>query len=228
MSVRGLIESPLIVFDLDGTLIDSRLEIALATNQTRLEFGLFEATKADLDLWFGKHPRNFFPELAREAQDAAAIAFRNKLFESKTETILFPDSVPSVLALKSIGCKIGVATTKSTALAIKTLQNTQLITLIDAIQGSDGIPEKPSPDVFLHLEKKILTKSKKNANFQIKVSVGDRVSDITAGNAAGYNSYGIRRETNSDSEESLIKAGAFAVLTSLMELLKIVELEARK
>jgi phosphoglycolate phosphatase len=210
--------SALVVFDLDGTLIDSRLEISEGTNATRSEYGLSEASAEDLGLWFGKHPRNFFSELDEEDLSDAIVSFRRIIFESKSDPILFSDAFPALEAIKTCGYDIGVATTKSTELAKHVLDKTELRSLVDQIQGTDGIPEKPAPDVFFLLEKKFSSPLFFKANYETKISVGDRVSDIIAGNAAEYESYGILRKGSHESREDFMVSGATGVLESLMQL----------
>lgn len=222
LSLTG--QSVLVVFDLDGTLIDSSREIAEATNLTRQEYSLPAATAEELKTWFGMHPRNFFLELNDSHLPSAIASFRKKIFDSTSDVVLFPDALQTLKKLRALGCTIGVATTKSTELATRVLNRTPLSGLIDETQGTDRIPEKPNPAVFQLLEEKLRQRLDTNKTW-FKTAVGDRASDIEAGNAAGYQSYGVLRENGSDSKTAFIEAGAFGVLTSLSELPMIRDLE---
>lgn len=211
--------SLLVVFDLDGTLIDSRAEIAEATNITRREFGLSPAKPEELKAWFGLHPTRFFDDLHRsgDLQDAIAV-FRSNLQHLHGGTARFFDDCPQALKdLHGHGVTLAIATTKPTHLAEDLVNTNSVSKYISAIQGTDGFQAKPNPEVFFRLEEKLAP-----GQFAKKISVGDRLEDARAGTGAGYKAVAIRRNYFDPSEYSYKESGATHVITDLNELIELV------
>lgn len=211
----------MVVFDLDGTLLDTRDDIKMATIETRAEFQLPPVSEDQLSEWFGKHPRLFFAGLNSTGVETAILKFRSKLMSSTREPKPFADSYVTLRSLKSRGHVVAVATTKPTFLATSLLKQTPLYQFLDFVQGTDDFAEKPDPEVFLRLEAAIKRSDGKVSDLGIskKISVGDRVSDIQAGLAAGYISFGIKRIHNYETDEEFVAAGATNMLASLEQLI---------
>jgi phosphoglycolate phosphatase len=174
--------SAIVVFDLDGTLADSELQIAEATNSTRDRFGLGAANSAELRAWFGKHPSFFFSELDAVKKEEAIWEFRETL--SQTKHLIRPISGAHNLLeyLRSIDVGMAVATTKPTWLAIDVVGELGMKDYFEIVQGSERLNPKPSNAVFVELETKLATKPK------YKFAIGDRVSDMRASTSSGYDS----------------------------------------
>lgn len=105
------------------------------------------------------------------------------------ETVLYPGVREAMAAL---GGRKGTATTKGTPMARAILERFELLPHFDHVQGTDGIPCKPDPDViFAALE--TLGAKPEDCLF-----VGDSPSDMEAGRRAGVATcaarYGYGRE----------------------------------
>jgi phosphoglycolate phosphatase len=179
--VKALV-SAIVVFDLDGTLADSALQIAEATNSTRERFGLSAAKSKELSSWFGKHPSMFFSELDSVKKEEAISEFRKTL--SETKNLIRPMSGAHKLLgyLRSVNVAMAVATTKPTWLAIEVLDELGMKNFFEIVQGSEALDPKPSNEVFVELEKKLASKPK------YKFAIGDRVSDMKASISSRYDS----------------------------------------
>jgi phosphoglycolate phosphatase len=173
---------PFVVFDLDGTLADSYIHIAEATNAVRKAFGLGEAPNFKLKRWFGKPPSRFFPELFGPQNLLAVDEFRKLLSETKKMVQPMPGSVDILSWLKNQDMVVAVATTKPTPLANEILNQIELRHFVDYVQGSEGLRPKPSSEVFIKLQNSLPYVP------EVKFSIGDRVSDVKASLSAGYDS----------------------------------------
>jgi pyrophosphatase PpaX len=174
---------PTILFDLDGTLIDS---IELILNSARHAFHKLDRTCPPDEEWLagvGIPLFTMFRRYARDEADCAALiaAYREyQVIHHDRLTHCYADVVETVETIKSRGHAIGIVTSKSEALALRGLAHVGLARLMDTIVGCDSSTRhKPDPEpvrIALHR----LDASPENAIF-----VGDSVHDVLAGNAAG-------------------------------------------
>lgn len=178
----GTNSNELVVFDLDGTLVDSAHQIAVTTNETRRLFGLSPADSRQLQSWFGKHPEIFFSELSSEDKELAVNSFRTAISESLH--LVKPSlGVHNLLDyLKGRNVTVAVATTKPSWLAKSVIREVGISTYFDHVQGSEGINPKPSTDIFKKVEESLGFFPK------TKFAIGDRISDMKASVNAGYRS----------------------------------------
>jgi len=174
---------PTILFDLDGTLIDS---IELILNSARYAFEKLERTAPSDTEWLagvGIPLFTMFGRYARDKDDCAALiaAYREyQLANHDRLTRCYQNVAHTVTALKARGHEIGIVTSKSEALALRALALFGLARHMDTIVGCDASTRhKPDPEpVRIALNR--LGCSPNEAIF-----VGDSVHDIIAGNAAG-------------------------------------------
>jgi pyrophosphatase PpaX len=174
---------PTILFDLDGTLIDS---IELILNSARFAFHKLERIAPPDEEWLagvGIPLFTMFRRYARDEADCAALiaAYREyQLVHHDRLTRCYDQVTETVEILKRRGHDIGIVTSKSEALALRGLAHVRLARHMDTIVGCDSSSRhKPDPEpvrIALHR----LDASPENAIF-----VGDSVHDLFAGNAAG-------------------------------------------
>ena len=82
-------------------------------------------------------------------------------------------------ALAALGGRKGTATTKGTPTTRLVLEQFGLLGYFDHVQGTDGFPSKPAPDVILK------TMEALGARPEECLMVGDSEADMEAGRAAG-------------------------------------------
>jgi pyrophosphatase PpaX len=180
MSVPSL---PAVLFDLDGTLIDS---IELILNSARHAFTSLERACPSDSEWLtgvGIPLPTMFRRYARDEADLEVLirAYREYQMANHDRLVRCYDSVAEALAeLQVRGHQIGVVTSKSDALAMRGLATSGILGFMDVIVGCDSCSRhKPDPEpVQLALER--LGREPHEAVF-----VGDSVHDMEAGNAAG-------------------------------------------
>jgi len=175
-----------VLFDLDGTLVDSAPDLAAAADQMRLARALpslpLQAYRAHcgsgargmLKVAFGIEPEHTDFEPLREE------FFVNYTQCLTARTRLFEGVVPLVQQLAACGLTWGVVTNKSERFALPLLATMPVFTSASTVVCGDTTPHtKPHPAPLLEAARRIGV-----APAQC-VYVGDDLRDILAGKAAG-------------------------------------------
>ncbi len=204
-------ESSAFIFDLDGTLFDSASQIYRALCVTRVERGIPPINFEEVAKLIGLRAEELFADVGLNPQELADIVslFRRNLeSEIKQENFTYPESKSLLSQIRKLGFALGVATSKPDRLAKMVVGNSELSNHITHIQGTDGFPPKPNPEVVI----RCMSELGVTGGFM----VGDRVEDVVAGNSAGLLSIGIAQ--SHFSQEELKFAGAFETFGSIAEL----------
>ena len=182
----------LVVFDLDGTLVDSREDISRAVNEGIVAVGGGKRPVSEIIPHIGRPLMDIFNdllpvELHAKAGRATEI-FREYFFSHCVETSRLCPGVSE--CLEGLGAvSRAIATTKMTFMAERVVQQMGIAHHFDLVQGSDDIPHKPDPAILAL----VLERLRKEAGRAWVV--GDTVYDIQAGKAAGMHTcavtYGI-------------------------------------
>lgn len=172
----------LVVFDLDGTLVDSREDISRAVNEGIVAVGGGKRPVSEIIPHIGRPLMDIFNDLLpvelRAKAGRATEIFREYFFAHCVETSRLCPGVSECLeGLETVSRAI--ATTKMTFMAERVVQQMGIAHHFDLVQGSDGIPHKPDPTILTL----VLERLRKRA---VRAwIVGDTVYDIRAGKAAG-------------------------------------------
>lgn len=180
---------PVYLFDLDGTLVDSALDICGAVQQVLSETEerpdvSFEFLKG----YIGRHLIDLFgdlyPHYSSERVDRMIVDYRAiYLARGHTQTRIYPGVAE---ALSTLSGRKATATTKGTPTTRAVLQQFGLIHHFDHVQGTDGIPSKPAPDVLL------AALSGLAGSPADCLMVGDSAADMEAGRRAGVKICAVR------------------------------------
>jgi pyrophosphatase PpaX len=209
---------PAILFDLDGTLLDS---IELILNSARYAFEKLERIAPPDSEWLagvGIPLFTMFGRYARDKDDVSVLiaAYREyQLANHDRLTRCYDNVVDTVKALKDRGHEIAIVTSKSEALALRGLAHVGLARFMDTIVGCDGSTRhKPDPEpVQIALTR--LGRSPSDAIF-----VGDSVHDILAGHAAGVTT--VAATWGAFRRSDLESASPNRFLDDISELLEVV------
>ena len=175
----------LIVFDLDGTLIDSMQDIAGAVNRMRESFGLAPLPFETVKDMTGDGARS----LVTRALQGTGIsvdegAKRQREFYTAhpvDTTTLYPGVSEGLAQMKEKGIRLAVVTNKQTHLAEMILKNFGVDRFFDVIWGGDsGFPLKPDPTALLAFQKQC------GAAAENCWMLGDHYTDLGAGRQAGF------------------------------------------
>jgi phosphoglycolate phosphatase len=171
------------ILDLDGTLIDSRQDIAAAANAARIAVGLPPLPLQTVVGYVGDGAAALIERLTPDA-DAAVRAAGLRAFMAHYQAHCCDhtrpyDGIPAALAdLRAAGWRLAVATNKPEVLARAILAGLGLAPLIDALRGGDRV-RKPDPapvrEVLVELA----------ADPAASWMIGDHHTDIHAGRGAG-------------------------------------------
>lgn len=172
-----------VVFDLDGTLVDSVADITAGINHALKFYGRAPVSCDHVRPWIGVPPSFYFDSIGLGHESPAAVAlFREHLFEHVgTYSQAYPGATEALAGLARAGWRLGVATNKPAHLARVTLERLSLDGFFEAIVGlEDGLEPKPDP-CLVHLCLNLL-------GCMNRVMVSDTGLDMQAGRAAGLTS----------------------------------------
>jgi phosphoglycolate phosphatase len=204
-----------IVFDLDGTLIDSLPDIIASFSASLTSIGRDapdpEVVRALIGLPLADMARAF----VADADVPAVVAAYRSIYPSRfTEsTRPYPGVMEALATLRGRGFALAVATTKRTDMARDLLAALGMTGVVDHVQGTDDFPHKPAPDVVLRALSAL--------DAEGLWMVGDTVHDVVAGRAAGLATYALTwgthdaerlRRANPDRLE--VDLGALLTLTA--------------
>jgi phosphoglycolate phosphatase len=174
-----------IVFDLDGTLVDSLPDIVGAFLDAFVELGLAPPAAGDVRDHVGLPLEHMYASFApAEAVAPLAAAYR-RLYPLRftRSSRPFPGVVEALRTLRERGYRLAVATTKRSDMAHRLVAAMGLTDALDHVQGTDGFPHKPAPDV---IERALAALGADGVWM-----VGDTVHDVEAGRAAGLATYAV-------------------------------------
>jgi len=206
----------LIIFDLDGTLVNTLEDIAASVNFTLQKLGRPPIPVDSVRLYVGDgiemlmtRALNGRDEFLSDAvgiykvHHSRNLLVRSRLYSSVTDVLEYFRAVP-----------MAVLSNKTSAFVQPLLDGLKISGYFRLVLGADsGLPLKPAPDAA----RKIMAEFK--AAQDRTVLVGDGTADVRAGKAAGVITcsvtYGFR------SEEELRKAGPDYIIHDLLDLKKL-------
>ena len=174
----------LMVFDLDGTLIDSMHDLAVAINFMRLRYGLPEVSVDTAKTFVGNGAKTL---VRRALGDNRAADFDEALHcyrdyyatHQLVYTKLYPGVAEGLDELRRGGVMTAVVTNKPFSDALAILKGLGVADkLAEIIGGDSGLPLKPEPDALLDMKKRFGSRN--------CWMVGDHYTDLEAGRRAGF------------------------------------------
>lgn len=207
-----------VLFDLDGTLVDSVPLILAAVRHAFAGYGTCP-TDAEWIAGIGTPLRAQLAALVRSPEDLEPIFERYRAYwleHHDRETRCFPGAREVVERLAAAGHPLGVVTAKIEQGALRTLRHTGLLPLVQAVVAADSCAHaKPHPEpVHLAL-------SRLGAVPERALLVGDSPHDVAAGRAAGTRTAAAL--WGACTREVLAAAGADHLLSSIGEVPALVE-----
>ncbi|NYZ63397.1 phosphoglycolate phosphatase [Luteimonas deserti] len=211
---------PVVLFDLDGTLVDTASDIAASVNRLLVELGHPPVDEATVRSWIGDGAGQLVGQALRHAGDGRDVAtvmprflehYRDCLL---LDPALYPGVERTLQALQADGVRMAVCTNKPVPFVAPLLDAMGITPYFEAVLGAGELPErKPDPAPLLHLADR----------FDVPIAsclmVGDSSADAGAAIAAGAPlvmvGYGYRRSFD------LHGCGALAVIDRFEQLLEL-------
>ncbi len=180
---------PVYLFDIDGTLLDSAQDICGAVQHVLDRAGCgrpmtFEFLRSFIGLHLIELFRDVFPDYTPEQIDGLIQQYRTTyLGRGHTMTRIYPGVKEGLAAL---GGRKATATTKGSPTTRAVLEQFGLLQFFDHVQGTDGFPCKPAPDVVLTALAAL------GGRPEDCLFVGDSQADMEAGRRAGVKTCAVR------------------------------------
>jgi phosphoglycolate phosphatase len=196
-----------VLFDLDGTLVESCLELMDALNDTMDKYDLDHVSKQETKSWIGHGTLHLlimalskvlnlpYEEVKKDKQTAFYYTYFRERYAKHVgnHSYLFDGAMDILKKLKEHNIKTAVMTNKETAFTKIILDKYNLNDVLDIVVCGDTLEvKKPNPKGIFYILDKLKITDKKDALF-----IGDSDTDIkTAQNAKiecwavpyGYNS----------------------------------------
>jgi len=204
-----------VVFDLDGTLIDSRLDIASSANHALRAHGFAELSVSELSTYVGDGARWLLARAARldhasPSLDPLLATFIDYYAEHPTDhTQLLPGAREALADLSHL--PLALCTNKPRTITDRVLQNFSLQGAFRVVVGGGDLPKnKPDPLPLQHIAERL------GLSPAELVMVGDGAQDINCAKAAGAHSVGV--EGGMQGNQLLLASEPDVLLKSLFEL----------
>ncbi|MBN1883794.1 MAG: HAD-IA family hydrolase [Deltaproteobacteria bacterium] len=212
MSLNGKREVDLFLFDLDGTLADSKKDLAAAINHALKSLGMNPLTEDEIVTLVGSGISKMLKNAAGENEEEKFNTMRSYIEYLDSHLLDHTVPFPGVMdTLSNLEKKKAVVTNKLNYMAEKVLSGLELLPYIDLIIGSDSTPKmKPEPEPILLALEKFGTDPART------VMVGDTVDDIESARAAGVIACGVTYGFGT--RDSLEEAGAHVIIDRITDL----------
>lgn len=202
----------LAVFDCDGTLIDSQVNIVRAMGQSFARHGLAapdaHATRRIVGLSLTEAMRALLPEAEHALHESLAADYKTAFQRLRADSNLDPepmyDGVKDLLvALDADGWLLAVATGKSDRGLALALAHHDIAHHFISLQTADRHPSKPDPSMLM------AALADAGAEPEHALIIGDTVYDIEMGGRAGVRGLGVNWGYHPP--DDLLAAGAAGV-----------------
>lgn len=213
-----------VLFDLDGTLVDSAPEIHAAINSAMEHCGLPGIPEQYVRNWVGLGTGFIIRKLLTDSGRAHKAVYSDSEFEEvydlflstyrKTNgknSFLYPLVHETLTKIKGFNIKTGIVTNRPAEFTESLISQFELDDLIDTLVCADQFGSyKPEPDMLLHAVREL------GGAPGVSVMVGDSMSDLIAAKKAGIMSVYARYGHGHDSGKC--EHGADVTIDSFADL----------
>ena len=206
-----------ILFDLDGTLIDTNELIIASFTHTLGQYSDYAYSREDILEFIGPPLIDSFKQVDPNRVDEMIQTYRDhNLTNHNTYVRAYPTVVDTMKQLKKAGYNLGIVTTKINDTAELGLKVTGMEGIFDVLIGLDDVTHaKPHPEPIIKALDQL------NATASSTLMVGDNYHDIESGKNAGTKTAGVAWTIKG--REVLEAYQPDYMLEEMSDLLKIVE-----
>jgi phosphoglycolate phosphatase len=181
-----------LLFDLDGTLIDSSDDLTRALNAAFADHGLGALSREQVEPLIGQGAPALIERALRTSGQRHLVADSNRLLASfsqrsheiydrgRSSTRAYPFALEALRELKSMGVPLALVTNKGRELSVKALQKINAEPFFSAIVGGDTCPRRKPDPMPLHRACELL-----GVEASSVCMVGDSLNDVRAARGAG-------------------------------------------
>lgn len=177
-----------VLFDLDGTLLDTVADLAEAANRTLAEMHRPPRTLEQIRDFVGKG----IPHLVRRCMTEGSVATEDEIAQAVVcfrrhyaevnglHSRLFPGVAETLDALRALGRPMGCVTNKAAAFTVPLLERMRIAAYFSAVVSGDTLAVKKPDPAVLHHACALLGVDSAQA-----LMIGDSANDALAARAAG-------------------------------------------
>lgn len=214
----------IILFDLDGTLLDNSETVVDAYYNALIEYGYPLKERSFIASLAGKSTHNTARDLDVSEEDLDKIDqyfwhyFRKFANNPETKSVVFDGVFDTLIYAKNHGIKMGIVTSNEAGIANKMLRKVDLLKYFDVVIGAEDVTnKKPHPEPVL------LAFSRMDINFDEmnKTSVwfiGDTSSDVGVAKNTGILDFAIPQP---HTFSSVISSEPSYLLDSMLDFYKL-------
>ena len=230
LPAAGTIAVEAVALDLDGTLLHTAPDLALAANLMLAELDRPPVVEPVIMTFVGNGAARLIKRLLTGEMDgepeaglferAQTLFYRYYADALDVHTRLYPGVLDALQTLSQAGFRLACITNKPQQFTLPLLQTMGLYRYFDLVVGGDVLDrKKPDPLPLLHVCQQFAIVPQEMA------MVGDSLADVEAAHRAGcyaiYVPYGYNRGVSGEA------AGADAVIASLTDVTKIIHKKER-
>jgi phosphoglycolate phosphatase len=209
-------ESKLIIFDLDGTLVDAYLAIIRSFNYAMQKMGYPKQAALAICRAVGWGDENLLRPFVRKVDLKSTLRIYRQ--HHKTSLVkysyLFPGVKKVLIYLKNKGYKLAVASNRPTKFSWILIRHLGLRKYFDYVLCADKLRHiKPHPEILNKIMKKLSLKPYQT------IYVGDMVIDAQAGRRAGIKT--IIVPTGSSTIVEIKRQKPYRIIRGITDLLKL-------
>ena len=185
----------LLIFDFDGTLIDSVPDLALSINYMLRELGFNSANEETIHTWVGNGAQTLVRRALTSQMEIFDAVYFNKALtiflnyyaeHACIKTRAYPHVASTLKALHLQGYTMAIVTNKPFRFIEPILKGLALDEYFDYHVGADSLEKKkPEPEPLLHVCQKL------NVPVENSLMIGDSKNDILAAKNANMDSVGV-------------------------------------
>ena len=208
----------LVIFDLDGTLVDAYTAVASSVNYTLARIGVAPVDDRTIKKTVGWGIRHLVGTFSGEEklERALSIYRQHHARALKSGTTCLPGARELLDRLKAQGYKLAIASNRPTRFTHIILKHLKIDRAFDHVLCADKVAEpKPAAEML----NRILAKFSLGPDEVLYV--GDMTIDIETGRAAGVRTVAVA--TGSNSKEELASLKPFALIGHVLETARVLE-----
>jgi len=215
----------LVVFDLDGTLVDSVPDLAIAVDNMLRDVGRVPAGEEKVRCWVGNGAEMLVKRALTDGREALTTKLPAALFVqgltafkrhyeqvNGLNSVLYPKVIKTLARIQDAGVPMAIVTNKPKVFTVPLLSGLGIDGFFQQVVGGECLPrKKPAPEPLLHVAAQLAVAPGRS------LMVGDSRNDVGAARAAGFRIVGLSYSYNHG--EPIARSNPDFVIDSLPELL---------